>query len=125
MRADVIPGSVFPDYELSDHTATRRKLSVLQGQHLMVLVLSRGGFCPKDRRQAELLVQFHREMEVSYCRLVTISTDSLSDTNEYRHPGGSTLAVLIGCRAHRLEGPRYRGIHGPSPQSDDPAHNYS
>jgi hypothetical protein len=27
----------------------------------MVLVLSRGGFCPKDRRQAELLVQLHRE----------------------------------------------------------------
>jgi len=50
MRADVLPGSVFPDYELSDHTATRRKLSLLQGQHPMVLVLSRGGFCPKDRR---------------------------------------------------------------------------
>jgi hypothetical protein len=28
MRADILPGSVFPDYELSDHTATRRKLSV-------------------------------------------------------------------------------------------------
>ena len=82
MRADILPGSVFPDYGLSDHTATRRKLSALQGQHPMVLVLSRGGFCPKDRRQAELLVQFHREMEVAYCRLVTISTDSLSETNE-------------------------------------------
>jgi len=34
-----------------------------------------GSFCPKDRRQAELLVQLHRELEVSYCRLVTISTD--------------------------------------------------
>jgi peroxiredoxin len=74
MRADIVPGSVFPDYELSDHPATRRKLSELQGQHPMVLVLSRGGFCPKDRRQAELLVQLHRELEVSYCRLVTIST---------------------------------------------------
>ena len=42
MRADILPGSVFPDYELSDHTATRRKLSILQGQHPMVLVLSRG-----------------------------------------------------------------------------------
>jgi hypothetical protein len=70
MRADIVPGSVFPDYELSDHPATRRKLSELQGQHPMVLVLSRGGFCPKDRRQAELLVQLHRELEVSYCRHV-------------------------------------------------------
>ena len=29
----------------------------------MVLVLSRGGFCPKDHRQAEGLVQLHRELE--------------------------------------------------------------
>jgi len=42
MRADILPGSAFPDYELSDHTATRRKLSTLQGQHPRVLVLSRG-----------------------------------------------------------------------------------
>jgi hypothetical protein len=27
MRSDIIPGAVFPDYELPDHTATRRKLS--------------------------------------------------------------------------------------------------
>ena len=94
MRADILPGSVFPDYELSDHTATRRKLSVLQGQHPMVLVLSRGGFCPKDRRQAELLAQFHREMEVAYCRLVTISTDSLSETNEYRTGVGAHWPFL-------------------------------
>ena len=42
MRHDMIPGAVLPDYELSDHTAKRRKLSALQGQNPMVLVL-RGG----------------------------------------------------------------------------------
>jgi len=94
MRADIVPGSVFPDYELTDHAATRRKLSELQGQHPMVLVLSRGGFCPKDRRQAELLVQLHRELEVSYCRLVTISTDSVSETNEYRTGVGAHWTFL-------------------------------
>ena len=45
MRADIVPGAVFPDYELPDHTTKRRKLSELQGQHPMVLVLSRGSFC--------------------------------------------------------------------------------
>ena len=76
MRHDIVPGAIFPDYELSDHTAERRKLSELQEQHPMVLVLSRGGFCPKDRRQAEGLVELYREIEVGYCRLVTISTDN-------------------------------------------------
>jgi len=78
LRADIVPGAVFPDYELSDHSAKRRKLSDLQGTHPMVLVLSRGGFCPKDRRQAEGLVKLHCELEVAYCRLVTISTDNIT-----------------------------------------------
>ncbi|RSL17003.1 AhpC/TSA family protein [Edaphobacter aggregans] len=94
MRADIVPGSTFPDYELPDHTTKRRKLSELQGPHPMVLVLSRGGFCPKDRRQAELLVQFYREMEVGYCRLVTISTDNLAETNEYRTGVGAYWPFL-------------------------------
>ena len=84
MRADIILGAVFPDYELTDHAGRRRKLSDLQGPDPMILVLSRGGFCPKDRRQAEGLIQLHREMEVGYCRLVTISTDNLVATNEFR-----------------------------------------
>ena len=84
MRPDIVPGAIFPDYDLADHTGKHRKLSELQGPDPMILVLSRGGFCPKDRRQAENLVQLHREMEVGYCRLVTISTDNLLETNEYR-----------------------------------------
>ena len=84
MRSDIVPGAIFPDYELSDHTAMRRKLSELQGPDPMILVLSRGGFCPKDRRQHEGLVQLHREIEVGYCRLVTISTDNITETNEFR-----------------------------------------
>ena len=94
MRSDIVPGAVFPDYELSDHTAKHRKLSELQGQHPMVLVLSRGGYCPKDRRQAEGLVQLHREMEVGYCRLVTLSTDSIVETNEFRSGVGAHWPFL-------------------------------
>ena len=85
MRSDIIPGATFPDYELPDHTTKRRKLSELQGPDPMILVLSRGGFCPKERRQHEGLVQLHRELEVGYCRMVTISTDNMIATNEYRN----------------------------------------
>ena len=84
MRSDIVPGAIFPDYELADHTAKRQKLSELQGPDPMILILSRGGFCPKDRRQHEGLVQLHRELEVGYCRMVTISTDNITSTNEFR-----------------------------------------
>jgi len=63
MRSDIVPGAVFPDYELSDHRGKHRTLSELQGGDPLVLVLSRGGFCPKDRRQHEGLLQLHREMQ--------------------------------------------------------------
>src|SRR3977135_2515477 len=94
MRSDMVPGAVFPDYELSDQTARHRKLSELQRDDPMVLVLGRGGFCPKDRRQAEGLLQLHREMEVGYCRLVTISTDNITQTNEYRSGVGAHWPFL-------------------------------
>jgi peroxiredoxin len=94
MRADIVPGAKFPDYELSDHTSKRRKLSDLQGPDPMVLVLSRGAFCPKDRRQSENLLQLHREMEVGYCRLVTITTDNLLETNEFRTGVGAHWTFL-------------------------------
>src|ERR1700716_1269089 len=94
MRADIVAGAVFPDYELTDHAGKRRKLADLQGPDPMILVLSRGGFCPKDRRQAERLVQLYHEMDVGYCRLVTISTDNLTTTNEYRTGVGAHWTFL-------------------------------
>ncbi|HLM60078.1 MAG TPA: redoxin domain-containing protein [Pyrinomonadaceae bacterium] len=94
MRSDITPRTIFPDYKLSDHTGKRRKLSELQGGDPMILVLSRGGYCPKDRRQAEGLVRLHREIEVGYCRLVTISTDPIVETNEYRSGVGAHWTFL-------------------------------
>jgi peroxiredoxin len=84
MRKDIVPGAVLPDYELPDQTGKHRKLSELQHGDPLVLVLSRGGFCPKERRQHEGLLALHHELEVAYCQLVTISTDNLLETNEFR-----------------------------------------
>ena len=84
MRAGIVPGAVFPDYELPDHRGKHRTLSELQQDDPLVLVLSRGGYCPKERRQHEGLLQLHREMQVGYCRLVTVSTDNLLETSEFR-----------------------------------------
>ena len=94
MRADIVPGAVLSDYTLTDHRGRRRTLSELQGGDPMVLVLSRGGFCPKERRQHQGLLQLHREMLVGYCRLVTLSTDNLLDTNEFRTAVGAAWTFL-------------------------------
>jgi peroxiredoxin len=84
MRADIVPGATFPDYELPDHTGKHRTLSEIQQGDPLIVMLSRGNYCPKDRRQLEGLALLHRELEVGYCRLCTISSDNLLETNEMR-----------------------------------------
>jgi peroxiredoxin len=44
MRADIQPGATLPDYELPDQTGRKRRLSELQGDNPMILLLSRGHF---------------------------------------------------------------------------------
>jgi hypothetical protein len=51
MRYDLIPGCVFPDYQLPEHTGTPRKLSELQGADPLILTLARGHYCPKGDQQ--------------------------------------------------------------------------
>jgi peroxiredoxin len=94
MRADIVAGARFPDYDLADHTGKRRTLSSLQQGDPVVLVLARGGYCPKERRQHEGLLQLYREMQVGYCRLVTISTDTLLETSEFRTGVGAQWTFL-------------------------------
>jgi peroxiredoxin len=94
MRPDIRPGGRIPDYELSDHTGTRRILSEIQGADPMILVLSRGAFCPKDRQQHRMLVDLEPEIEVAYTKIVTISTDGLMELNEMRSGVGAHWPFL-------------------------------
>ncbi len=94
MRADIAPGGIFPDYELTDHTKTRRKLSELQGNDPMILVLARGQYCPKDHQQHLQLAAFQTQIAVAYTRIVTISTDSIIETREFRDAVGANWTFL-------------------------------
>jgi len=64
----------------------------------MVLVLSRGGFCPKERGQHEGLVQLHLELEAAYCGLITITIDNIIETIECRSGVGGRWPFLSGLR---------------------------
>ena len=94
MRADIVPGATFPDYELTDHTRTRRKLSELQGNNPMILILSRGHFCPKDHQQHLEMATFYPKIAVAYTSIVTIATDNLYEINEFRDAVGAQWTFL-------------------------------
>src|SRR4051794_10683309 len=94
MRADIVPGATFPDYELTDHARQRRKLSGLQGNDPMILLLSRGHYCPKDHQQHLELATFYSKIAVAYTQIVTISTDNILEANEFRSAVGAQWTFL-------------------------------
>jgi peroxiredoxin len=94
MRADITVGGVFPDYELTDHAKQRRKLSELQRNDPMILLLSRGHYCPKDHQQHLELAAASSKIAVSYTQVVTISTDNIVDTREFRASVGAQWTFL-------------------------------
>lgn len=87
-------GTRFPDYELTGHDKKRYKLSEIQGIDPMILVLARGYYCPKDQWQHKRLVEFYPELNVGYAKIVTISTDNLLETLEFRESLNATWPFL-------------------------------
>jgi peroxiredoxin len=94
VRADIAPGGIFPDYELTDHTNTRRRLSDVQGNDPMILVLSRGHFCPKDHQQHLQLSAFYPQIAAGYTQIVTIATDDVFTINDFRTSVGAKWTFL-------------------------------
>jgi len=94
MRKEYAEGGTLPDLVLPDHTQTPRRLSALQGDDPMLLVLIRGFFCPKDREQLKQLTAFHPALVVGSCRLVVVTTDDWHITNNLRQQLGASYPFL-------------------------------
>jgi peroxiredoxin len=94
VRAEIAPGGIFPDFELTDHTKARRRLSGLQGNDPMILILSRGSFCPKDHQQHLELAANYPKIAVAYTQIVTISTDNILESNDFRESVGAQWTFL-------------------------------
>src|SRR5215213_1970210 len=59
MSKGLIPGATLPDFELPDDGGTMHRLSELQGDDAMVLMLGRGEHCPRERQHQRSMVEFH------------------------------------------------------------------
>ena len=95
MRSDIVPGGVFPDYTLPDHTGTVRILSELQGRDPLILTLARGHYCPKEHQQhLEMAMVLQAKAAVAYTRIVTISTDDHHELQEFRASVGAYWTFL-------------------------------
>ena len=73
------PGAVLPDFELSDDAGTKHRLSELQGDNAMILMLGRGEHCPRERQHQREMLKFHEWCDVAFTQVVTVLPNDLHD----------------------------------------------
>jgi peroxiredoxin len=94
MSRNLEPGSVLPDFELPDENGIRHRLSELQGDDVMVLMLGRGEHCPRERQHQKEMVRFHEWCPVAFTTLVTVLPNDLHDVFKMRIATGAHWTYL-------------------------------
>ncbi|MGH9036839.1 MAG: redoxin domain-containing protein [Acidimicrobiia bacterium] len=94
MSANLVPGVVLPDFELPDDAGTKRRLSELQGDDPMVLLLGRGEHCPRERQHQREMVKLHEWCAVAFTKLVTVLPNDLHDVGKLKISTGAYWPFL-------------------------------
>ena len=88
------PGDVFPDYELPDENGIPHRLSDLQGDDLMVLMLGRGEHCPRERQHQFEMLKLQQWLPVAFTQMVTVLPNDLHDTYKMKIATGAPWTYL-------------------------------
>ncbi len=94
MSKGLEPGMTFPDFTLPDENGVRHRLSTLQGNDVMVVNLSRGEHCPRERMHHYELLRFHEWCALAYTDLVSILPNSLHDVYKMKIATGAHWTFL-------------------------------
>jgi peroxiredoxin len=91
---DLVAGRPFPDLDLPDHTGRPRRLSELAGGDPLVVLFSRGWWCPKEQRHLREVTAAQGEFEVAYARIVVVSIDLPEVQSAFRAGLGARFTFL-------------------------------
>ena len=72
-------GATLHDFELPDENGDHHRLSDLQGDDVMVLMLGRGEHCPRERQHQREMLKFYEWCSVAFTQLVTVLPNELHD----------------------------------------------
>ena len=90
MSKNIEPGTTIPDFELPDENGEMHSLSEIQGDNLLVLHLSRGEHCPRERMHHREMLRFYEWCSLAFTELVTLMPNTQHDV----------LRLKIGTGAH-------------------------
>jgi len=94
MSRGLQPGSTFPDYELPDENGVVHRLSELQGDDFMVLMLGRGEHCPRERQHQFEMLKLQQWQPVAFTQMVTVLPNDLHDTYKMKIATGAPWTYL-------------------------------
>ena len=94
MLKNLRPGDVLPDFELPDENGDLHRLSELQGDDVMVLLLGRGEHCPRERQHQRELLRFHEWSAVAFTQMVTVLPNDLHDVYKLKISTGASWTFL-------------------------------
>jgi peroxiredoxin len=94
MLKDLGPGDTFPDFELPDENGVLHRLSELQGDDVLVLMLGRGEHCPRERQHQREMLRFHEWSTVAFTQMVTVLPNDLHDTSKLKISTGAAWTFL-------------------------------
>ena len=94
MSMGLMPGAVLPDFNLPDENGRLHRLSDIQGDNAMIVMLGRGEHCPRERQHQREMLRLHEWCAVAFTELVTILPGSPHDTYKMRISTGAHWAFL-------------------------------
>jgi peroxiredoxin len=98
MSKHLEPGMTFPDVEFPDEAGVMHRLSDLQGDDLLVVHLSRGEHCPRERMWHREMLRFHEWCEVAFTDLVSILPNAQHETYRLKISTGARWTFLADTR---------------------------
>jgi peroxiredoxin len=87
-------GDSFPDFSLPDENGRVHRLSTLQGDDVLVLMLGRGEHCPRERQHQREMLRFHEWSSVAFTQMVTVLPNDLHDVYKLKISTGAHWTFL-------------------------------
>lgn len=87
-------GTTLHDFELPDENGETHRLSELQGNDVLVLMLGRGEHCPRERQHQRELLKLHEWAPVAFIQMVTILPNNPHDVYKMRISAGAHWTFL-------------------------------
>jgi peroxiredoxin len=94
MSKGLEPGLILPDFTLPDEFGARHRLSTLQGDDAMILMLGRGEHCPRERQHQREMLKFYEWADVAFTKLVTVLPNDAHDVFRLRISTGAHWTYL-------------------------------